>query len=462
MHTKIATAAALILISGCGFTTQPLPTDKDAGQHNRDDAGTQPTFDAGGPNTTAWKPEDGFVVHEWGTLTSVVATDGTLLPGLHHEEEDLPGFVADRLALHQSQPSVVMKMETPVTYFYAPARLQVSAKVEFPNGLFTQWFPYVKSTAPAVYFQMDPNAESVDPWQVANATPAQCASRYQGPFEKGVLDWGSFTVLAPSERPALAGPLGNTTWSFARQVQANTLEISNVDSPTPDHEQFLFYRGLGNFGLPLKAQVAGTLATFTNTDPTNAMGKVVLMRVEKSHAGFSLLGDVAAGGTLSGELPAATLTHADFVAQLKAALKSALVADGLYTDEAQAMVDTWERSYFLTPGVRALYLLPRAHIDSVIPLTVKPAPAASRRTMVIRLELLTPAEETEHAQWLTLLSSPPTAATARAAFLGLGRFAEPHLTWAVQHAKSAGEKSAGEALLNEVRGTRRWAPTALE
>ena len=32
---------------------------------------------------------DGFVVHEWGTLTSVIGSDGSLLPGLHHEEEDL-------------------------------------------------------------------------------------------------------------------------------------------------------------------------------------------------------------------------------------------------------------------------------------------------------------------------------------------------------------------------------------
>src|SRR4051812_46946050 len=34
-----------------------------------------------------------FVVHEWGTFTSVVARDGHLLPGLHHEDGDLPGFV---------------------------------------------------------------------------------------------------------------------------------------------------------------------------------------------------------------------------------------------------------------------------------------------------------------------------------------------------------------------------------
>ena len=34
----------------------------------------------------------GFVVHEWGTDTIVVGSDGSLQRGLHHEEEDLPSF----------------------------------------------------------------------------------------------------------------------------------------------------------------------------------------------------------------------------------------------------------------------------------------------------------------------------------------------------------------------------------
>ena len=38
----------------------------------------------------------GFVVHEWGTDTIVVGSDGSQLLGLQHEEEDLPGFVYDR------------------------------------------------------------------------------------------------------------------------------------------------------------------------------------------------------------------------------------------------------------------------------------------------------------------------------------------------------------------------------
>src|SRR5438309_1702131 len=81
-------------------------------------------IDPGALPQSAYSAEkEGFVVHEWGTLTSVTGSDGVLLPGLHHEEEDLPAFVADRLAQAKADPSIVLdptkqKMETPVTYFY--------------------------------------------------------------------------------------------------------------------------------------------------------------------------------------------------------------------------------------------------------------------------------------------------------------------------------------------------------
>ena len=67
-------------------------------------------------------PGHGFIVHEWGTNTIVVGSDGSLQRGLHHEEEDLPGFVYDRIKAGSAagSPSVVLsKMETPVTYFYS-------------------------------------------------------------------------------------------------------------------------------------------------------------------------------------------------------------------------------------------------------------------------------------------------------------------------------------------------------
>src|SRR5690242_15521751 len=87
----------------------------------------------GGPDRPSWpqpSPQPitgarwdggGFVVHEWGTNTIVVGSDGTMQRGLHHEEEDLPGFVYDRVKAGRlpGSPSVEVKMETPVLYFYS-------------------------------------------------------------------------------------------------------------------------------------------------------------------------------------------------------------------------------------------------------------------------------------------------------------------------------------------------------
>src|SRR3954468_17255595 len=42
------------------------------------------------PTSSYDASKDGFVVHEWGTLTSVSGSDGVIVTGLHHEEEDLP------------------------------------------------------------------------------------------------------------------------------------------------------------------------------------------------------------------------------------------------------------------------------------------------------------------------------------------------------------------------------------
>ena len=70
----------------------------------------------------------GFVVHEWGTNTIVVGSDGSMQRGLHHEEEDLPAFVYDRLKAGALGTSVDVKMETPITYFYSDKPLQAQVK----------------------------------------------------------------------------------------------------------------------------------------------------------------------------------------------------------------------------------------------------------------------------------------------------------------------------------------------
>jgi hypothetical protein len=76
------------------------------------------------------------------------------------------------------------------------------------------------------------------------------------------------------------------------------------------------------------------------------------------------------------------------LAQLQLDLEAALVAQGLYPKEAQAMVDTWRDSWF-EEGARLIYLVPAPAIDAILPLHVEPAPSQIARVFVGRIELLT-------------------------------------------------------------------------
>jgi hypothetical protein len=89
----------------------------------------------------------------------------------------------------------------------------------------------------------------------------------------------------------------------------------------------------------------------------------------------------------------------DNLAELRGSMKAALIADGLFPDEAEAMLNTWELGYFKSPGLRLFFLLPQAWTDAVLPLEVS-AEADVVRTMVGRIELVSP----EHRRLLKQLS----------------------------------------------------------
>jgi hypothetical protein len=73
-------------------------------------------------------------------------------------------------------------------------------------------------------------------------------------------------------------------------------------------------------------------------------------------------------------------------------LEGMLVAQGLYQDEAQAMVETWRDSWF-EEGSRLIYIVPAEFMNRILPLSISPAPAQTARVFVGRMELVTPATE---------------------------------------------------------------------
>jgi hypothetical protein len=70
-------------------------------------------------------------------------------------------------------------------------------------------------------------------------------------------------------------------------------------------------------------------------------------------------------------------------------LETALIAQGLFPREAQAMVETWRDSWF-EEGSRLIYIVPSRAIDDALPLQVEPVPSQTARVFVGRIELITP------------------------------------------------------------------------
>jgi hypothetical protein len=401
----------------------------------------------------------GFIVHEWGTDTVVVGSNGSLQRGLHHEEEDLPAFVYDRMKSgtllgSASSPSVTIKMETPVTYFYSPTALSVTARVNFPKGVLTQWYPAVKEFRPPLAA-----LDSVGPGVPAGLSDPVldpsfpfvgdvCRVRY-GSVSAGLLDWGTISLQARGaapKNPLPDAPLEQFGWSYARAVDANWVETASGES-----ERFLFYRGLGDFDLPVtvRAETASKV-TFTN-GYSEPVAQVFLLNVNGEHGAFAVHADgIAPNATLTDSVPSLAGAPAldEYANQLGEAVTTALDSTGLYHDEAVAMVNTWRRQWFRTPGVRALYLLPQSWTEQSIPLAILPKPDATVRVMLIRVELITPEQEQADVSALSALAGD--ASLGAAYFSALGRFAEPRLRRALQLSSSA----SGEKYLAQIASAR--------
>jgi hypothetical protein len=74
---------------------------------------------------------------------------------------------------------------------------------------------------------------------------------------------------------------------------------------------------------------------------------------------------------------------------LRTEMRAALIHEGLFADEADALLATWELSYFKAPGTRLFFTVPQTWTDQVLPLKLS-EPADVTRVMVGRIELITP------------------------------------------------------------------------
>lgn len=57
------------------------------------------------------------------------------------------------------------------------------------------------------------------------------------------------------------------------------------------------------------------------------------------------------------------------------------------------MINTWEHGYFRVPGLRLLYILPRAEVEKILPMNITPSPTDLVRVFVGRIEVMLASDE---------------------------------------------------------------------
>ena len=385
--------------------------------------------------TTTPAAPQGFVMHEWGTFTSVQGSDGSSQDGMQHEEEALPKFVYGRapLAMHQKQIEGLpegcnQKMETPVVYFYTAKPLEVTLDVIFKQGIISQWFPSGTAMAPPV-----------------GALGSNLSNSTSG-LNNGSLQWKVQVDPAIDMAKAPQVP-ADSIWQPSRNTKATPLRFVGLDheqQPVDQTERFLFYRGLGRFTLPVQV-LAGekALLTVRNSSGDSLPFGLLLRATTDGKGGLVDLGAIGAQTDRQTYIPSADVPLATAVEQAKAKLKTALVASGLYADEAQGMVDTWQKSWFTTPGVRLLYVLPQPWTVKLLPMQIAPAPTQVVRTLVGRIEVLT-IEDEAAAKAIVVQTK---ASTKFEQAMQLDRFMEPRLHRACQLLDKATYKAHCDKLL---------------
>ena len=399
----------------------------------------------------------GLEVHEWGTFTSMQGSDGIDLEGLHHEEEPLPDFVHNLATLrHPVLPNtpntppvppvphlphhpiihkgldfdvngVTQKMETPVIYFHTQARQHVSVHVEFLRGLLTQFFPAPTAVTPAT----DADAGPVDMSTVSRSS----------------LTWEGDVL--PGTHPDAPAVAANDPWAFAREVDAAPFVTTDAHGRS-ESEHYIFYRGLGSFSLPIRVTAGDQGQPLLANGATEALPVAFTVEVGSDTARFRRLGAVAANAPLDASVDALPLEpKAPAMDRLAAALTADLIAQGLFADEARAMVRTWSRQWFGTPGTRVLYLVPQTEIARVLPLTITPAPLKTVRVLLGRLEYLTPATEAQVESALKGRRSADAQVRteAEATLAKLNRFLEAHVRRALAHTQDPEVRSSAQQLL---------------
>jgi hypothetical protein len=218
-----------------------------------------------------------------------------------------------------------------------------SIRVDFSKGRITEWYPKASSVQPLLN-------------------------------EDGWIEWNRVQVSKSIEPLPKEGSASH--YYAARLTNAWPLASDG------ENEKLLFYRGLGFFDLDLKPVIETDEVRIRN-DGIDTIPVAILFDNHSGKTGYQIVRNLR--DPLSIRLSDLTGT----TESLRQRLQQELTEAGLYPDEAHAMLETWRDSWF-DEGTRVIYILPRANVDTLLPLSIQPAPTQLSRVFVGRMELLSP------------------------------------------------------------------------
>ncbi len=350
-----------------------------------------------------------FVVHEWGSINLVTGQQKVTVGDIADDQSDLPPFVQVWSPQAQVFPRVI---EKPILYFYTEEPLTVSVTADYPEGVFTQWWP----------------------------TPLDFAPRHiegggQRPTRGGRLTWRIRLDPKGEADQHLPAMKNHPWWPIARDVDAATV----ISTAKGGAEKFLFYRGAGAFTPTLKVEVSEEGEFLLRNREGAQTRDVYTVRVrDGGDAQFHYYADLSSD-PVSFQDAAEITTH----------MQSRLEANGLFEKEAKGMVTIWKKAMFEAPGYRAMYIMEKEDVENLIPLRIEPPPKTIERVFLIRFDCLSPEVKSEIEGWMMQLGADGyrERRAAKEKLLETGRIGEAMMRTEYETTKDPEvKKSLGEIL----------------
>jgi len=346
-----------------------------------------------------------LVVHEWGTITTRHAPDGTpegrlnhiapseVLPPFVHRYEpaptkDKPDKTLVKTPLTPGRPDVTMRLETPVIYFHivpnGPPPGPFDVDVRLRGGILNEFYPQGDGS-------VEVDVERAQQKMQAGVLPPTWDGEVLNNYVVGGLRWKGLSL-----RDSVSPPLTtNHLWLAPRQVRA-----AGVVARSGESERYLFYRGVAHLDALVQTELTAKDIVLRSPkrmlwlrEPTASIPHLWLVDIRPN--GSSAFRDEAAlsisRDAVSVELRRLPLfTEREYgmrkLDELRASMKRELLAGGLYEDEAEAMLETWKESYYHMPGLRVFYIVPQQWLRYFLPLQIS-APHEMKRVLVGRIDI---------------------------------------------------------------------------